>query len=169
MIMGLPRGIAWKLAWLFLIIGLVPMGTVGIFAYQKAEGPLTRSKANYFVAREAQNTAALLDKVIRVADRDVTLLAVSLGRSATTMEEAATKAIDSSGTAAQIQSALNDAQLNLRHVDLLAVTDANGRIVATSNIARQPKTGRFANSSPSDIRLIWDKDALANPLRGQDF
>ena len=167
--MGLPRGIAWKLALLFLTIGLVPMGTVGIFAYYKAEGPLTRSKAKYFVAREAQNTAALLDKVIRVADRDITLLAVSLGREASTLTDAASGTDEAADSALQIQISLNDSLLNMRHVDLLAVTDAKGHIVATSNIARHPKTGRFANSKPSDLRLLWDDDPFANPLRGKDF
>ncbi len=167
--MGLPRGIAWKLALLFLLIGLVPMGTVGIFAYYKAEGPLTRSKAKYFVAREAQNTAALLDKAIRVADRDITLLAVSLGREEKALADAASAGSGNEGTISQIQGALNDALLNMAHVDLLAVTDSKGRIVATSSLARYPKTGRFAASGPSDLRPLWDDDPFMNPLRGEDF
>lgn len=167
--MGLPRGIAWKLALLFLFIGLVPMMTVGIFAYYKAEGPLTKSKAKYFVAREAQNTAGLLDKVIRVADRDVTLLAISIAHGKSALKNALEKTEDGAQVASRIQGRLNNAIQNLRYVDLLVVTDAEGRIVATSNSGRLPKTGRFASSNPSDTRLIWDNDPAANPLKGEDF
>ncbi|MCB9831931.1 MAG: HAMP domain-containing protein [Planctomycetes bacterium] len=163
-----PRGLAVKLAIVFLILGLVPMATVGIIASYVAERTMAEAYIENFVERVARDAAINLDTMLRSSRRNIDLLGASSSMRQNVIalyayqreERGYAQAI------ADIQSDLNDTVEILGTVDLLAVVDLDGRILVTSNLARSPvSTGRLGGL-PAGPRPLWS-DESSNPLEGR--
>ncbi|MAG58394.1 MAG: hypothetical protein CMJ83_19065 [Planctomycetes bacterium] len=62
--MRLPRGIFVKLVTVFLVIGLLPFIGLSVWTYEKASSQMTSTVIEYWLVRQARETAAHLDREV---------------------------------------------------------------------------------------------------------
>ncbi|MEZ6196059.1 MAG: ATP-binding protein [Planctomycetota bacterium] len=161
------RGIALKLALIFVVAGVVPMATLGFVGYRLARDSMTETSTEFFVQRVAVDTANNLD-VIATNKREATrLLAWS-----TPLRDNVYELLGSAEGSARHDAALSLIRADLNNwvdvlgtVDLLAIVRPDGTISATNSRARPTRTGFFADTPPGQPRNLWDRED-SNPLAG---
>ena len=165
--MKLPRGIAFKLAVVFLTLGIVPMATVGTIAYVLAKNSMTETFIESFVERVAKDTAFTLDRSVEAMANGVQVLAVStsLRQNVYALQVYRPDEAEYRDALASIRDDLNAWVEILGDVDLLAVADPNGRVIITSNTMRPAVLERLARKDPAHppSPYLWS-DAESNPM-----
>ena len=163
------RGITFKLAILFLLVGVVPMATVGLFAYLTAKNSMTRNAVEFLVSRVARDTAYRIDVRLRGMARETELLATSedfINLVADYLDQSA----DQAEVAGYLERDLNRVVGISSEIDLFLVLDMEGRVIASSRTARRARTGPYRIDAPDRSRFLWSAtDGAAHPLADEPF
>ncbi|MCA9319229.1 MAG: HAMP domain-containing protein, partial [Planctomycetes bacterium] len=156
---------AFKLALVFLALGILPMAVVGMVAFFLAKTSMTENFIESFVERVARDAAFTLDKSLESKSDNVEVFArsPSLRENVAALEhylpeeEGYERALDS------IWDDLNSWVEIIEGVDLLAVADRTGRVIVTSNVKR-PAVRRRGLTDEARDPFLWS-DSASNPMR----
>ena len=169
--MRFPRGIAYKLAIVFLLLGLLPMISVGVIAYFVAKKTLAEDQVESFVERVARDTSINLDTSLKSMREGTRLLAKSTNLRGYVYDISVLQS-DSPEyreTSRQLLSDLNSSIDIFGYADLLAIVDLEGRILVTSNRSRRRVSSGRLKGNPGNLSTLLWSDIDSNPLIGRSF
>jgi signal transduction histidine kinase len=164
----IPRGISYKLAFVFLFLGIVPMTLVGVTAYVVARDTMAETYVEQFVERVARDTTINLETSLNSMRVGTELLAGSTNFRNNVYDLSLTEENDNLYIDAleRIRSDLNNSIEILGNADLLAVVDLEGRILVTSNRTRRDiKSATIVEEGDTTLFV----DDRSNPLSGRDL
>jgi signal transduction histidine kinase len=141
------RGIFTKLVLIFLLIGLLPFLVVSLVTYHKARDGMTEAVIQYWLVRQARETAARLDQEVQDAKALIRSWADDDAL------EASLKEVAANGETAELVDFLTSFLERRRKyrsdLDLLLLVDQSGRVLAES---LRPFPG--GNAQPRPLREL---------------
>ena len=137
-----PGGLSKKLLLVFLLVGLVPFLLVSLWTYNKARDRMTETVIQYWLVRQARETADRLDAEVREAKALIRSWADDDSL------EATLKGLESDPVTAEtldfLTSFLERRRKYRSDLDLLLLVDSKGTILAESWVDRDGVAGRTA-------------------------